>query len=208
QPAYNSPVSELIRAYPIRSYNVISHIRKATEGAIKLANCHPFVRELWGQAWVFAHNGDLKDFHPKLTGDFLPIGETDSERAFCLLLQTMKAQFGNRTKQTAPKVTEIEECLKPMAKQIAEHGTFNMLLSNGQAMYTHCSTKLSYIVREHPFTKAHLIDCDMQVDFGTVTTKNDRVAVIATTPLTDDEVWTHYESGQFTTFHEGEPLKP
>lgn len=205
QPAYNSPVSELIRAYPIRSYNVISHIRKATEGDVKLANCHPFVRELWGQAWVFAHNGDLKNFHPKLSSDFLPIGETDSERAFCLLLQTIKEAFGHRDKSNAPSIKEIEQCIKPISNQIAKHGTFNMLISNGQAMYTHCSTKLSYIVREHPFNKAHLIDSDLQVDFGELTTNKDRVAIIATTPLTDDEVWTHYSEGQLLTFVDGKP---
>lgn len=207
QPAAKSPVSDLIRAYQIRSYNVISHIRKATEGAVKLANCHPFVREMWGQAWVFAHNGDLKNFHPKLKGDFLPIGETDSERAFCVLLETLKANFGNCVNGSIPSIQDIQDCIQPIASQIAEFGTFNMLLSNGQAMFSHCSTKLTYIVREHPFAKAHLIDCDLQVDFGDLTSTNDRVAVIATTPLTDDEIWTPYEAGNFITFVEGAPLK-
>ena len=52
--AAESPVAELIRRYPIKSRNVISHIRKATVGAVTLENCHPFVRELWGRYWVFA----------------------------------------------------------------------------------------------------------------------------------------------------------
>ncbi len=47
-------MAELIRNYPIKSRNVISHIRKATQGAVALENCHPFVRELWGRYWVFA----------------------------------------------------------------------------------------------------------------------------------------------------------
>lgn len=206
RPAAHSPVSELIRTYPIRSYNVISHIRKATVGEVKLANCHPFVRELWGQAWVFAHNGDLKNFHPELNGDFLPIGETDSEQAFCLLLQTLKDHFGVRKPGQAPSVQDIQKVLEPIAKRIATHGTFNMLLSNGQAMFTHCSTNLTYVVRQYPFSNAHLIDCDLQVDFGTVTHANDRVAVIATTPLTDNETWTPYEQGSFLVFQDGKPI--
>ncbi len=56
QPACDSPVADLIRRYPIKSRNVISHIRKATQGAVALENCHPFVRELWGRYWVFAHH--------------------------------------------------------------------------------------------------------------------------------------------------------
>lgn len=203
KPAADSPVSELIRTYPIRSTNVISHIRKATVGEVKLANCHPFVREMWGQAWVFAHNGDLKNFQPQLKGDFLPIGETDSEMAFCLLLQTLKNHFGHRKAGQLPSTSEIRGVLQPVIQSIAGHGTFNMLLSNGTAMYTHCSTKLCYIVRQFPFTQAHLIDCDIQVDFGAVTTPKDRVAIIATTPLTDNETWTPYHQGQMLVFEDG-----
>ena len=89
QPARESPVAELIRRYPIQSRNVVAHIRKATQGAVALQNCHPFVRELWGRYWVFAHNGDLKDFPPRLHGSFQPVGNTDSERAFCWLMQEL-----------------------------------------------------------------------------------------------------------------------
>ena len=39
QPACDSPVADLIRRYPIRSRNVIAHIRKATQGAVALENC-------------------------------------------------------------------------------------------------------------------------------------------------------------------------
>ena len=87
--AVDSPVAELIRRYPIKSRNVIAHIRKATQGAVSLQNCHPFVRELWGRYWVFAHNGDLQDFRPRLHSHFHPVGDTDSEHAFCWLLQEL-----------------------------------------------------------------------------------------------------------------------
>ncbi|WP_347249682.1 class II glutamine amidotransferase, partial [Zoogloea sp.] len=45
----HSPVAELVRNYPIRSLNVIAHIRKATQGFVSLENTHPFQRELWGR---------------------------------------------------------------------------------------------------------------------------------------------------------------
>jgi predicted glutamine amidotransferase len=61
QPAATSPIAELIKRYPIKSRNVIAHIRKATQGVVQLENCHPFLRELWGRHWIFAHNGDLID---------------------------------------------------------------------------------------------------------------------------------------------------
>ena len=54
QPSAESPVAELVRSYPIRSLNVIAHIRKATQGSVALENTHPFMRELWGHYWIFA----------------------------------------------------------------------------------------------------------------------------------------------------------
>lgn len=207
EPASSSPVAELVRTYPIRSYQVICHIRKATLGDIKLANCHPFVRELWGQAWVFAHNGDLKNYHPDLKEGYQPIGETDSEQAFCQLLTTLKTKFKQCHKTKLPPITEVSECLAEESKKIADHGTFNLLMSNGQALFTHCSTNLFYIIRKHPFTKAKLLDADLEVDFGDVTTPKDVVALIATTPLTTDETWTQYQKGEFLTFIDGIPIQ-
>ncbi|HXD52413.1 MAG TPA: class II glutamine amidotransferase, partial [Burkholderiales bacterium] len=68
KPAVESAVAELVRSYPIRSMNVIAHIRKATKGRVALENTHPFLRELWGRYWIFAHNGTLENFSPRLSG--------------------------------------------------------------------------------------------------------------------------------------------
>ena len=91
-----SPVAELVRRYPIRSMNVIAHIRKATQGEVALENTHPFMRELWGRYWIFAHNGTLRQFEPDFDGSFRPVGRTDSERAFCLVLQSLRSRFPAR----------------------------------------------------------------------------------------------------------------
>src|SRR5205823_7965385 len=87
QAADASPIARLIKQCPIKSKNVIAHIRKATQGQVALENCHPFVREMWGRYWVFAHNGDLKEFQPRIHASFRPVGSTDSERAFCWIMQ-------------------------------------------------------------------------------------------------------------------------
>ena len=42
QSAVESPIADLVRNYPIKSRNVIAHIRKATQGKITLENSHPF----------------------------------------------------------------------------------------------------------------------------------------------------------------------
>jgi len=196
--AVDSPVAELIRRYPIKSCNVISHIRKATQGAVLLENCHPFVRELWGHYWVFAHNGDLKDFRPRLHAHFHPVGSTDSEHAFCWLMQELSKSHAGM-----PPIGELTLTLRELAARIARHGTFNFLLSNGHALWAHASTQLHFIERCHPFAVAQLADEDLQVDFEPLTTPSDRVAVIATTPLTDNEQWTAFAPGELKAFGQG-----
>ncbi|SNS16589.1 glutamine amidotransferase [Noviherbaspirillum humi] len=202
QAAIDSPIADLIKRYPIKSRNVIAHIRKATQGQIALENCHPFVRELWGRYWVFAHNGDLKDFSPELNGAFRCVGSTDSELAFCYLLQELRRRFGD----TPPALEALTEALRELTAQIARHGTFNMMLSDGTALFVHCSTSLHYIVRQYPFSTAKLSDEDMLVDFAEVTTPKDRVAVIVTSPLTTNETWTGFLPGELKVFVDGAPL--
>ena len=93
------------------------------------------------------------------------------------------------------------------SKNVIAHirkATFNFLLSNGEFMMAHCSTRLASIVRKAPFTVAHLKDQEVAVDFSSVTTANDRVAVIATNPLTENETWTTHAPGTLLMFVEGE----
>lgn len=201
QAAIASPIAELIKRYPIKSTNVIAHIRKATQGEVALENCHPFVRELWGRYWVFAHNGDLKEFRPRLDGAFRPVGNTDSEHAFCFLLQELRDQFGDEP----PALPELRAALGRLVRTIAGYGTFNMMLSDGRALFAHCSTKLSYVVRQFPFITASLSDEELSVDFSQLTTPNDRVAIIVTEPLTTNERWTEFSSGEMKVFIDGLP---
>ena len=203
QPACSSPVAELISRYPIKSRNVISHIRKATQGRVALENCHPFVRELWGRYWVFAHNGDLKDFAPRLHGSFKPVGSTDSERAFCWIMQELSKSHAG-----VPSVAELSITLRELAATIAPHGTFNFLLSNGQALWAHASSKpdsqiLYYVERKHPFAHATLSDEDVSVNFAEHTSAHDKVAVVVSAPLTTNESWLAFAPGELKVFEGG-----
>ena len=202
QAAVSSPIADLIKRYPIKSKNVIAHIRKATQGGVTLENCHPFVRELWGRYWVFAHNGDLKGFTPELNGSYRPVGTTDSELAFCHILQQLRQRFGEQP----PALAALSAALRELTTDIATHGTFNMMLSDGSALFTHCSTNLYYVVRKYPFTTAKLSDEDVLVDFSEVTTPNDRVAVIVTEPLTTNETWIQFAPGEMRVFVDGAPV--
>jgi predicted glutamine amidotransferase len=201
RPAVESPVAALVKTYPIHSLNVIAHIRKATVGKVCLENTHPFVREMWGRYWCFAHNGTLKSFQPRLTGQYLPVGRTDSELAFCHMLESLRRAFPDGE----PDEPSLKAALTEHTADVVRFGDFNYLLSNGDTLFAHCATSLCYTLRRAPFSKAHLVDEDYEVDFSQVTTPSDRVAVIATKPLTDNETWTAMKPGELVTFRDGEP---
>lgn len=201
QPSSRSPIAALVRQYPIRSKNVVAHIRKATQGLVALENTHPFMREAWGRYWIFAHNGHLENFAPPLDGSFLPVGNTDSERAFCWLLQTLRQRFGATPPDTGTLFAAVHEA----TLELARHGECNYLLAGSDFLIAHASTRLTYLVRQAPFARAHLKDEDVSVDFSDLTSPDDRVAVIATVPLTDNEVWQEMPAGTLWLFREGVP---
>lgn len=200
KPASASPIAEMVHQYPIRSCNVIAHIRKATQGEVALHNTHPFCRELWGRYWIFAHNGDLKSLELPPPVFYQPVGNTDSERAFCHLLDALRVHFGD----SAPAVDALLPLIAKRTAALSTHGVFNYMLSNGEALFANCGSQLSYVTRRAPFGAAHLVDQDVTVDFSQVTTPNDVVTVIATLPLTDNEQWTTIEPGELVMFRDGE----
>ncbi len=194
----DSPLAAFLRGHSIKTLQSIAHIRLKTRGRVSLANTHPFVRELWGRHWVFAHNGNLKGARDLPVGRFTPVGDTDSEHAFCHLLNRLYKRFPE-----GATGRPLAEAIARIAGELAELGTFNFLLGNGERLYARCDTRLCYIVRQSPFGRATLKDEDVSLDFSAVTSPNDRVAVIATTPLTVDEVWTHGEPATLWVFRKG-----
>jgi glutamine amidotransferase len=116
-------------------------------------------------------------------------------------LQRLRGEFGDAMPLRQP----MFDFLADITREIAAHGEFNFLLSNGNCLYAHCATKLAYIVRKAPFAVAHLTDQDVSIDFSEVANADDRVALIATLPLTDNENWITMEPGTLMVFHDGMP---
>ena len=202
-PSCKSKIADMVQRHPIKSETALCHIRQANVGDVCLANTHPFIRELWGKNWVFAHNGQINNFTGRT--DFYepifyePIGDTDSESIFCDLL--------NHVRQTLTRDAsrdQLAECLVSLANEYAKQGVFNCLLSNGDWLFTFCSTKLASITRRAPFGPACLTDADVSIDFSSETTQHDVVSIIATQPLTSDESWHVYQPGDWRLWEAGE----
>lgn len=199
KPCAHSPVADLVQKYQIKSENVIAHIRKATQGQVHLVNTHPFVREIWGEYWVFAHNGNLRNFNINSGEFFNPVGTTDSEAAFCYLLEQLRQRFRYK-----PKDKELFAAITEITHELRQYGLFNYMLSNGDWLIAHASTLLFYIIRQAPFGEAALVDEDVSIDFSAVTTPFDRVAVITTLPLTCNEKWEQLAVNELVMFRQGE----
>lgn len=198
-PSARSEIAQFIRGYSIKSQIALCHIRKANRGRVALENTHPFVRELWGRNWSFAHNGQLRGVKKWPLGLFRPVGTTDSEHAFCWMLGRLRERWTEM-----PSPSALRGAVDALAREIARHGVFNMLLSDGKALYCFRSTHLVYLTRRAPFGAATLIDEDLSVDFSRVTSSTDVVTIVATRPLTRNEQWTTVDKGALVVFRDGE----
>lgn len=116
---------------------VISHIRRATRGTVSLANTQPFVRELGGRMHTFAHNGDLPGIWRSVAlalGTQRPVGETDSEQAFCALLARLAGLWASGH---TPPLQERLGILATFAAELRVLGPANFLYSDGDALFAH-----------------------------------------------------------------------
>lgn len=197
-PAAFSLLAEQLAEGSPRTLASIAHIRKATQGQVALENCHPFARSWQGQTWVFAHNGNLAGVIPH-RDRYRPFGDTDSEAAFCWILDQLDLVGVNAHDHEA-----VAAALHRCATELAQRGTFNALISNGQWLFATATTRLHWLTRRAPFRTATLLDPPVQVDFSTLTTANDVVTILSTEPLTTDEHWHSIEPGSSMLWSNGE----
>jgi glutamine amidotransferase len=104
---------------------------------------------------------------------------------------------------TLPTPSALDRALHELCDELAGRGVLNVLMSDGRTLYAFCTKKLFYIVREAPFGVATLIDEDLRMDFSKETGPHDRVAVIASNPLTRDEVWRELPLKKLSAFRNG-----
>lgn len=136
--AGDSPCQRFLQEHPVRSALVLSHVRHATQGPAVLRNCQPFARELGGAMHVFAHNGDLlrAPLQEKLaSGVSRPVGDTDSELAFCALLEAMRPVWLAASRPPAlPVRLGIVEAF---AEELRRLGPANFVYSDGDVLFAH-----------------------------------------------------------------------
>jgi len=140
-PAADSACVRFIQGNPFVTPFALSHVRKATRGAVALRNCQPFVRELGGAWHTFAHNGDLSCIESAARlqpGTFRPVGETDSERAFCALLERLSPHW---RADAPPGLATRLRVVESFAAELRELGPANFLYCDGDALFAHADRR-------------------------------------------------------------------
>ncbi len=202
--AMDSPIAELVSRTKVKALTTIVHLRKSDDSL--LCNAHPFTREIWGESWVFSHNGkmtikqvsDNDAIKQGVSRYYCPVGDTDSEFAFCYLLNQLKERFEHK-----PDDKTMFDFLTKQCRFLAEYGLFNCLLSNGDWLLSYATTLLFHVTRQAPFGSATLIDADVTIDFAQVNKSDDVITILATTPLTSDENWQQLAINECVIFAEG-----
>lgn len=138
EPASDSPLIRFIESQPLTSTCILAHVRYATAGAPSFANTHPFIRELGGQRHVFAHNGGLEGIWDKIklqSDTYTPVGDTDSEYAFCVLLERIAPLW--RGSKGPPPLQDRLGIFADTAAELARLGAANFLYSDGEVLFAH-----------------------------------------------------------------------
>lgn len=140
--------TKFLEHYPgLLSSIYVAHVRQRTTGSTPThADTHPFSRELNGREYCFAHNGTLTGaFWDRPLGRYKPIGATDSEYLFCLLLAELDS-FSKVMDEVAEVQNDIPHAngkhitnqhwkrLHQFLNRMNDYGRLNCILSDGERL--------------------------------------------------------------------------
>jgi predicted glutamine amidotransferase len=202
-PAFSSPLARFLRDNPILARLAIAHVRKMTRGGACIQNTHPFVRVMQGRHLVFAHNGTLPSVRSRRLRYESTLGDTDSEHAFCVILEAVREAFGPRYPDDPHQLGKL---LYELGNELGQDGVFNFLFADGEHLFARCGDSLYSVQRSAPFGLATLVDAEVSVNFGELHGLGHdlRMAAVATTPLTRNEHWVKGNPGTLWTFANGQ----
>jgi len=210
-PAADSACVRFIQDHPFTSSIVVSHIRKATRGAVAMKNCQPFVRELGGRMHLFAHNGDLASeglrSNLPLT-QYRPVGDTDSEFAFCVLLERMRRIWRDNG---VPSLDERLAVVTEFAAAVRPLGPANFIYTDGDAVFIHGHRRFHgdgrtahapglHVLCRHCTARADALDIE---GLALASEGKQEVVLAASVPLTTEPGWQPLAEGAIVVAKNG-----
>jgi glutamine amidotransferase len=215
EPAGDSTWLSFAERRRIASTLVLSHIRHATRGRISLANTQPFTRELGGRLHVFAHNGRFDDIEIRHLGEcdrFRPIGDTDSEIAFCILLERLTELWRGRAE---PSLHDRFAIVERFAADMRQLGPANFIYADGNMLFAHGHRRIQADGMIAPpglwqLQRRCLVDVDALPEAGVAIEpgrQDQEVTLVASVPLTA-EPWRPLAEGEVLVVKNGRDLSP
>ncbi len=211
--------TQFLEHYPgLLSSMYVAHVRDMTVGSTPThADTHPFSRELNGREYCFAHNGTLTgEFWQRPLGRFRPIGQTDSEFVFCLLLAELEsfahladdfqeAHLDGCFQHAKPNADQQWKWLHQYLLRLNDYGKLNCILTDGDHMLVyhdkHGWKNLTYRnVFLHEDSHHHFGDATVAVNLHAAPVNHG--VIVATNPLSV-EGWERFLPGEMKVLHEG-----
>ena len=212
-PACDSPLMHLLETQERRSCMVICHLRLATIGSRALRNTQPFARELGGVMHSFAHNGDLHGIQAVPTlrpRRFWPVGDSDSELAFCALLDRLASLWSDGP-AAPPQLETRLAVIAERAAELSELGPANFIYGDSTALFVHADRRTQpdgkiaapglYLLQRACWRPGPELE---EAGVGLDTIRQD-VSICASVPLTD-ELWRPLEQGEVLALTRGRCL--
>ena len=208
--ASDSPLVRFLQSQGPSTTLALSHIRHATRGAVDLSNTQPFVRELGGRVHVFAHNGNLMGIERagSLAFDrYRPVGTTDSEHAFCALLERIHGLW--KPASPPPPLEQRRLVISEFAADLCKLGPANFLYADGEVLFAHGHRRIQTATgRIAPpglwLWSCHCADPDEPVHASGVTVAPgfQEMVLVASVPLTG-ETWRPLGEGELVVVSAG-----
>jgi glutamine amidotransferase len=185
----------------IKSQIFIAHVRHWNPESMALKNTHPFERELFGRSWTFAHNGSV-DKKRLDASSFTPIGNTDSENAFCYLLEMIKIKNPNN----------LDALISVLKEEIITFNrNFNFLLSDSKYLiaFRKGTNQLYWLKREGEKDYSSVVykDIDFEkIDIRLTKVSDEKAILIATEEITN-ESWQKFDNNQLMILENGQIIR-
>lgn len=210
RPACESLLLRFVDVEGVRTCMAVSHLRLATFGGRSLQNTQPFVRELGGRSHVFAHNGDFPQLLEEKPGNrtrFRPVGDSDSEHAFCALMERL-AGLWESAEEAPPPLAERLAVISDYSAELRDLGPANFIYADADALFVHAHRRTQpdgairppglYLLQRSCWESApELKEAGVRLQ-----TVRQEVALVASVPLTD-ELWEPLGEGDLIALRNG-----
>lgn len=209
-PAGVSTWVDFVGKQEVHSTLFMAHIRHANVGKISLPNTHPFARELGGTMHTFAHNGLLENFAESglfEAHQFRRLGDTDSEWAFCRLLESLADLW--LVSDGIPPIAKRLVAIDTFAARIRTLGIANFIYCDGDTLFVHADRRIQedgdirepglWLRRQRARDNIEtVVGGGVEID-----SPPQRIVMAASVPLTDDD-WEPMSAGTLVALRDGE----